>query len=87
MDSKLIILNWQLARLYFVVLNVLLNNLLSFDKDELIQLFEYYSKNFKAIEILALEEQTYIIDMRTCKDFEGLRGLNDLTENLVVTTK
>lgn len=72
MDSKLIILNWQLARLYFVVLNVLLNNLLSFDKEELIQLFEYYSKNFKAIEILALEEQTYIIDMRTCKDFEGL---------------
>lgn len=72
MDSKLIILNWQLARLYFVVLNVLLNNLLSFDKEELIQLFEYYSKNFKSIEILALEEQTYIIDMRTCKDFEGL---------------
>ncbi|XP_022899434.1 zinc finger MYM-type protein 1-like [Olea europaea var. sylvestris] len=65
------------------------NSFSAFNKDKLIQLCEYYPKDFKPIEILAFEEQiqTYIIDMRSHKDFEGLQGLNDLAETLVVTKK
>ncbi|XP_022883585.1 uncharacterized protein LOC111400400 [Olea europaea var. sylvestris] len=65
------------------------NSFSAFNKDRLIQLCEYYPKDFKPIEILALKEQiqTYIIDMRTHKDFEGLQGLSDLTKTLVVTKK
>jgi hypothetical protein len=65
------------------------NSFSAFNKDKLIQLCEYYPKDFTPVEILALEEQiqTYIIDMRTTEDFQGLRGLNHLAEKLVETKK
>ncbi|XP_022864430.1 uncharacterized protein LOC111384385, partial [Olea europaea var. sylvestris] len=65
------------------------NSFSALNKDKLIQLCEYYPKDFKPIEILAFEEQiqTYIIDMRSHKDFEGLQGLNALAKTLVVMKK
>lgn len=64
------------------------NSFSTFSKDKLIQLCEYYLKNFKPIEILTLEQiQIYIIDIRTHQNFKGLLGLSNLAEKLVVTKK
>ncbi|XP_022855574.1 uncharacterized protein LOC111376802 [Olea europaea var. sylvestris] len=55
----------------------------SFDKKSLIRLAELYPLDFSAVDDIVLSDQleTYILDMSSNKDFEGLNGLGDLAEN------
>ncbi|XP_022848801.1 zinc finger MYM-type protein 1-like [Olea europaea var. sylvestris] len=61
----------------------------SFDKKSLIKLAELYLLDFSAVDGIVLSDQleTYILDMRSNKEFEGLNGLGDLAEKLVLTKK
>ncbi|XP_022883828.1 uncharacterized protein LOC111400666 [Olea europaea var. sylvestris] len=61
----------------------------SFDKKNLIRLAELYPLDFSAVDGIVLSDQleTYIFDMRFNKEFEGLNGLGDLAEKLVLTKK
>ncbi|XP_022843311.1 uncharacterized protein LOC111366853 [Olea europaea var. sylvestris] len=61
----------------------------SFEKKSLIRLAELYPLDFSAVDDIVLSDQleTYILDMRSNKEFEGLNGLGDLAEKLVLTKK
>ena len=61
----------------------------AFDKKRLIQLAEFYPEDFSSVNLLTLDDQleTYIFNMRSSKEFEGLKGLGDLAEKLVMTKK
>ncbi|XP_022883750.1 zinc finger MYM-type protein 1-like [Olea europaea var. sylvestris] len=61
----------------------------SFDKKSLIRLAELYPLDFSAVDGIILIDQleTYIFDMRSSKEFEGLNDLGDLAEKLVLTKK
>ncbi|XP_022867080.1 uncharacterized protein LOC111386832 [Olea europaea var. sylvestris] len=61
----------------------------SFDKKILIRLAEFYPLDFSAADGIVLSDQleTYILDMRSNKEFEELNGLGDLAEKLVMTKK
>ncbi|XP_052171575.1 uncharacterized protein LOC127787555 [Diospyros lotus] len=61
----------------------------AFDKNKLIRLGEYYPEDFSPIDLLALDDilETYVIDMHTHKNFEGLQGLSDLARKLVAMKK
>ncbi|XP_022856951.1 zinc finger MYM-type protein 1-like [Olea europaea var. sylvestris] len=61
----------------------------SFDKKSLIRLAELYPLDFSTEDGIVLSDQleTYILDMRSNKEFEGLNGLGDLAEKLVLTKK
>ncbi|XP_062075933.1 uncharacterized protein LOC133780069 [Humulus lupulus] len=61
----------------------------AFDKEKLIRFAEFYPDDFSAFEILALDDQleTYIVDMRTSKEFGDLKGIGDLTKKMVETRK
>ncbi|XP_073034891.1 uncharacterized protein [Primulina eburnea] len=61
----------------------------AFDKKKLMQLAEFYPQDFSRFDLLTLDDQleTYICDMRSNKAFQGLKGLGDLSENLVMSKK
>jgi hypothetical protein len=61
----------------------------SFDKKSLIRLAELYPLDYSPVDLVVLHDQlgTYIFDMRSNKEFEGLNGLGDLAEKLVLTKK
>ncbi|XP_022858370.1 zinc finger MYM-type protein 1-like [Olea europaea var. sylvestris] len=61
----------------------------SFDKKSLIRLAELYPLDFSAVDGILLSDQleTYILDMRSNKEFEKLNDLGDLAEKLVLTKK
>ncbi|XP_022861729.1 uncharacterized protein LOC111382089 [Olea europaea var. sylvestris] len=61
----------------------------SFDKKNLIRLVDLYPLDFSAVDGIVLSDQleTYIFDMHSNKEFEGLNGLGDLAEKLVLTKK
>ncbi|XP_073304598.1 uncharacterized protein [Primulina huaijiensis] len=61
----------------------------AFDKKKLIQLAEFYAQDFSRFDLLTLDDQleTYICDMRSNKAFQGLKGLGDLSEKLVMSKK
>ncbi|XP_052181936.1 uncharacterized protein LOC127794728 [Diospyros lotus] len=61
----------------------------AFDNKILIQLAEFYPEDFSSINLLTLDDQleTFIFNMRSNKEFEGLKGLGDLAEKLVMTKK
>ncbi|XP_022870916.1 zinc finger MYM-type protein 1-like [Olea europaea var. sylvestris] len=65
------------------------NSFAAFDKFKLIRLCQSYPVDFDAANILELDDQldTYIIEMRTSKDFEKLQGISDLAQKLVVKNK
>ncbi|XP_022845459.1 zinc finger MYM-type protein 1-like [Olea europaea var. sylvestris] len=61
----------------------------AFDKTKVLRLCQYYPVDFDAVDILKLEDQldTYILDMRTFGEFEGLQGISDLAQKLVAKNK
>ncbi|XP_022855983.1 uncharacterized protein LOC111377158, partial [Olea europaea var. sylvestris] len=61
----------------------------SFNKKSLIRLAELYPLDFSVVDGIVLGDQleTYIFDIRSNKEFEGLNGLGDLAEKLVLTKK
>lgn len=66
------------------------NNLFAtFDKQKLLRLTEFYHKDFSAIDLMALEMQldVYIIDLRSSKEFSGLKGICELARTMVKTKK
>ncbi|XP_074592435.1 uncharacterized protein LOC141848289 [Curcuma longa] len=65
------------------------NSFLAFDKQKLLKLTEFYSQDFSRFDLLILDDQleTYICDMRSNKAFQGLKGLGDLSEKLVMSKK
>ncbi|XP_042405026.1 zinc finger MYM-type protein 1-like [Zingiber officinale] len=65
------------------------NSFLAFDKKKLLQLAEFYPQDFSRFDLLVLDDQleTYICDMRSNKTFQGLKGLGDLSEKLVMSKK
>ncbi|XP_022862574.1 zinc finger MYM-type protein 1-like [Olea europaea var. sylvestris] len=89
--------NLQLMRTVLGISNELSKALQRKDQDivnamqlkNLIRLAELYPLDFSAIYGIVLSDQleTYIFDMRSNKEFEGLNGLGDLAEKLVLTKK
>ncbi|XP_022857941.1 uncharacterized protein LOC111378895 [Olea europaea var. sylvestris] len=61
----------------------------SFDKKSLIRLGELYPLDFSAVDVIVLNDQleTYIFDMSSNNEFEGLNDLGDLAKKLVLTKK
>ncbi|GAV66288.1 Dimer_Tnp_hAT domain-containing protein/DUF4371 domain-containing protein [Cephalotus follicularis] len=61
----------------------------AFDKSKLIRLAQFYPSDFSPIELLLLDNQlqTYVIDMRTCKELCELKGIGDLAKKLVELKK
>ncbi|XP_022883711.1 uncharacterized protein LOC111400537 [Olea europaea var. sylvestris] len=61
----------------------------SFDKKSSIRLAELYPLDFSAVDVIVLNDQfeTYIFDMHSNKEFEGLNDLGDLAKKLVLTKK
>ncbi|XP_052177536.1 uncharacterized protein LOC127791592 [Diospyros lotus] len=61
----------------------------AFDKKGFIQLAEFYPEDFSSVNLLTFDDQleTFIFNMRSNKEFEGLKGLGDLAEKLVMTKK
>ncbi|XP_022883162.1 uncharacterized protein LOC111399911 [Olea europaea var. sylvestris] len=61
----------------------------SFDKKILIKLAKFYPLDFSAVDDIVISDQleTYIFNMRSNKEFEGLNGLGELAEKLVLTKK
>ena len=61
----------------------------SFDKKRLICLAKYYPKYFSTTELMKLDDQLkiYICDVRSSKEFAGLKGIGDLAKKMVKTKK
>ncbi|XP_022872298.1 uncharacterized protein LOC111391331 [Olea europaea var. sylvestris] len=61
----------------------------SFDKKSLIRLAEFYPLDFSSVDVIVLNDQleTYIFDMLSNKEFEGLNDLGDLAKKLVLKKK
>ncbi|XP_059658447.1 uncharacterized protein LOC132304740 [Cornus florida] len=61
----------------------------SFDKEKLIQLAEFYPRDFAPLDFLKLGDQlnTYIIDMCSNKEFSNLKGFGDLARRMVKTKR
>ena len=61
----------------------------SFDKKMLIQLAEYYENDISTVELMTFDNQlkTYIIDMCSSKEFIELKGISDLAQKMVETSK
>ncbi|XP_022848706.1 uncharacterized protein LOC111371009 [Olea europaea var. sylvestris] len=61
----------------------------SFDKKSLIRLAELYPLDFSVVDVIVLNDQfeTYIFDMCSNKEFEGLNDLGDLAKKLALTKK
>ena len=61
----------------------------AFDKQKLIQLAQFYPKDFSSTELLALEDQleNYIAVMRSNIEFSELNGLTDLAQKIVAKKK
>ncbi|XP_073045822.1 uncharacterized protein [Primulina eburnea] len=61
----------------------------AFDNKKMMQLAEFYPQDFLRFDLLTLDDQleTYICDMRSNKAFQGLKGLGDLSEKLVMSKK
>ena len=57
----------------------------AFDKQKLIQLAQFYPKDFSSTKFLALEDQleNYIAVMRSNIEFSELNGLIDLAQKMV----
>ena len=65
------------------------NSFLAFDKEKLVCLAQFYSKEFSSIELMILFDQldSYIIDMRSSIEFSNLLGIGDLAHKMVETKK
>ncbi|KAK8951050.1 hypothetical protein KSP39_PZI003847 [Platanthera zijinensis] len=65
------------------------DNFISFDKDKLIRLAEYYSCDFTQLDLQILDDQLdiYIFDVRSNKKFSQLNGISGLTAKLVELKK
>ena len=61
----------------------------AFNKIKLFRLAEYYLEDFSTVELMVLDDwlEIYIIDMRSSKEFMGLKNFSDLAQKLVVTKK
>ena len=61
----------------------------SFNKQKLIQLAQFYPSEFSSVELMALDCQleNYIVDVRSDSRFLELKGIGDLSEKLVDTMK
>ncbi|KAK1352782.1 zinc finger MYM-type protein 1-like [Heracleum sosnowskyi] len=61
------------------------NIFVSFEKEKLIQLAEYYPNDFSLTELMALDDQlqNYIIDMRSSLDFSVLKGIGSLARTMI----
>lgn len=65
------------------------NSFDAFNKNKVVRLCQYYPADFDAADVSELDDQldTYIPDMRTSEDFEGLQGIIDLAQKLVAKNK
>ncbi|KAK9209169.1 hypothetical protein WN944_001533 [Citrus x changshan-huyou] len=63
------------------------NGDLTFDKEKLLRLAEFYPKDFSAIDLIALEMQldVYITDLRSSAEFSELKGIGELARTIVKT--
>ena len=61
----------------------------SFDKEKLIHFSQFYPQDFSATDLVILDNQleTYILDMRSAKEFSSLNGNGSLTVKLVQTKR
>ena len=60
-----------------------------FDKERLICLAKYYPEDFSTTDLMKLDDQLeiYICDVRSSKEFVGLKGIGDLANTMVRTKK
>ena len=60
-----------------------------FDKKKLIRLAEFHLKDFSSTELMKLDSQleTYILDVRSSKQFVELKGIGDLAKKMVETKR
>ena len=60
-----------------------------FDKKKLIRLAEFYPEDFSSTELMKLDNQleTYILDVRSSKQFVELKGIGDLAKKMVETKR
>ena len=65
------------------------SRVVSFNKQKLIQLAQFYPSEFSSVELMALDCQleNYIVDVRSDSRFLELKGIGDLSEKLVDTMK
>ncbi|XP_022875826.1 uncharacterized protein LOC111394309 [Olea europaea var. sylvestris] len=65
------------------------NSFITFDKTKVMRLCQYYSVDFDAANIIELDNQldTYILDMCTSEDLEGLQSISALAQKLVAKNK
>ena len=61
----------------------------SYDKKKLIRLTEFYPEDFSSTELIKLDNQleTYILDVRSSKQFVELKGIGDLARKMVETQR
>ena len=61
----------------------------SYDKKKLIRLTEFYPEDFSSTELIKLDNQleTYILDVRSSKQFVELKGIGDLAKKMVETKR
>jgi hypothetical protein len=61
----------------------------SFNKDNILLLAQFYPNDFSAVQLMTLDNQleTYIIDMRSSKEFATLEGIGQLAEKMVEMKK
>jgi hypothetical protein len=59
------------------------NIFVSFNKEKLLRLAQFYPNDFLAIQLITLDNQleTYILDMRSSDEFATLKGLDNLLKN------
>ena len=60
-----------------------------FDKKKLIRLAEFYPEDFSSTELMKLDNQleTYILDVRSSKQFVELKGIGDLAKKMIETKR
>ncbi|KAL7132312.1 hypothetical protein ABFS83_12G065000 [Erythranthe nasuta] len=60
-----------------------------FDKDKLLRLVEFYPQDFTELDKCKLNDQldTYIVDMRSSSELQGLGGISDLARKMVETRR
>jgi hypothetical protein len=65
------------------------NIFVSFNKEKLLRLAQFYSNDFLAIQLITLDNQleTYIFDMRSSDEFATLKGIGQLAKKMVEIKK
>ena len=65
------------------------DSFVSFDKQKLVGLDEFYSNNFSSMDLVALEIQldVYIIDVGSNYQFSGLKKIGEMARKMVKTKK